>query len=88
MSIFTTISNFDKMINQIEESEMTINELINLTGSFMNKPKIQKTEKIDNCIKNIQWIIDNKVTLNYVRKVALLDTISILQDVKNKEDKE
>jgi len=88
MSIFTIVSNFDEIINQIEESQITINELINLTGSFMNKPKINKTEKIDNCIKNLQWIIDNKITLNYVRKVALLDTISILQDIKNKENKE
>ena len=88
VSIFTIVSNFDEMIEQIEESQITINELINLTGSFMNKTKIKKTEKIDNCIKNLQWIIDNKVTLNYVRKVALLDTISILQDVKKSEEKE
>ena len=88
MSIFTIVSNFDEIIEQIEESQITINELINLTGSFMNKTKIKKTEKIDNCIKNLQWIIDNKVTLNYVRKVALLDTVSILQDIKKSEEKE
>ena len=88
VSIFTIVSNFDEMIEQIEESQITINELINLTGSFMNKPKIKKTEKIDNCIKNLQWIIDNKITLNYVRVVALLDTISVLQDVKKSEEKE
>ena len=91
MSIFTTVSNFDKMIDQIEESQISLNNLINLTGSFMNKPKpkTKKADKIDGCIKNIQWIIDNKVTLNYVRKVALFDAISILQDVKNSsEEKE
>ena len=90
MSIFTTVSNFDKMIDQIEESQISLNNLINLTGSFMNKPKpkTKKADKIDGCIKNIQWIINNKVTVNYVRKVALLDTISILQDVKNSEENE
>lgn len=50
--------------------------------------EIKDSKNFESYIKSLQWVIDNKVTVNYVRKLAILEAIELMQKVIDTQKEE